>query len=61
MNKKSIDQAQDPLLRDAIHALKRAGKRARKEAEATGTCLIVGDGEKILRIHPKKTSRSKKS
>ena len=61
MNKKSIDQAQDPLLRDAIHALKRAGKRARKEAEATGTWLIVGDVEKILRIHPKKTSRSKKS
>jgi hypothetical protein len=61
MNKKSIDQARDPLLRDAIHALKRAGKRARKEAENTGTCLIVGDGEKVIRIHPKKALGSQKS
>jgi hypothetical protein len=61
MNKKPIEQAHDPLLKEVIHALKRAGKRARKEAEETGTCLIVSDGEKILRIHPKRASRSKQS
>ncbi len=59
MNKKPIDQARDPLLRDAIHALKRAGKRARKEAEQTGTCLIVGDGKNVMRINPRKTPGQK--
>jgi hypothetical protein len=54
MNKKPIDLAGDPLLRDAIHALKRAGKRARREAENTGTCLIVDDGKGLVRIRPKR-------
>lgn len=61
MSNKPIDQAHDPLLRDAIHALRRAGKRARKEAETTGTCLIISDGKKVVRIRPKRKSGLKKS
>jgi hypothetical protein len=60
MNDKPIDQACDPLLRDAIHALKRVGKHARKEAKKTGTCLIIDDGQGIVRIDPKTMKRPKK-
>jgi hypothetical protein len=61
MNKKPISQARDPLLRGVMKALKRAAKRARREAEMTGTCLIIDDGQGIVRIDPKTMKRSKKS
>jgi hypothetical protein len=61
MNPKPIEQAQDPVLRGATAALRRAAKRARREAERTGTCLIVARGKGWVRIPPKRKSGSTKS
>lgn len=61
MNPKPIGQARDPVLRSATAALKRAAKRARLEAERTGTCLIVARGKGWVRIPPKPQSGSTKS
>jgi hypothetical protein len=61
MNPKPIEQAYDPVLRGATAALKRAAKRARLEAERTGTCLIVARGKGWVRIPPKSQSGSTKS
>lgn len=60
MKHKPMDASLDSFLQGTMNALKRAGKRARRKAEETGTCLIIGDGEKILRINPKKALGSKK-
>ncbi len=60
MNPKPIEQARDPILRTATHALKRAAKRARLEAKRTGTCLIVRHGNGWIRISPKPESGPKK-
>jgi len=61
MNKKPINEARDPLLRGAIHALRRARKRAQREAEKTGTGLIVSEGKTgWIRISPMRKSGSKK-
>ena len=59
MKKKSMDEARDPFLRGSMNALRRAGKRARREAEKTGTCLIVDDGQGLVRIRPKRKSGPK--
>jgi hypothetical protein len=53
MNPKPIERAHDPVLRGATAALKRAAKRARLEAERTGTCLVVARGKGWVRISPK--------
>jgi hypothetical protein len=60
MNPKPIEKARDPILRTAIYALKRAAKRARLEAERTGTCLVVRRGKTWVRISPKSLAGSKK-
>jgi hypothetical protein len=59
MKNKPNDEAIDPFLRGTMNALKRAGKRARREAEKTGTCLIVDDGQGLVRIRPKRNPGSK--
>jgi hypothetical protein len=61
MNPKPIEQAHDPVLRGATAALKRAAKRARLEAERTGTCIVVRRGKGWVRISPKRQSGSSKS
>jgi len=60
MNSKPIEHARDPILRTAMYALKRAARRARLEAERTGTCLIVRRGKGWIRISPKPRLGSKK-
>ncbi len=41
MNKKPIEQAKNPLLRQALPALERAALQARKIALQTGTAIII--------------------
>jgi hypothetical protein len=60
MNRKPIDKARDPILRTAMDALKRAAKRARLEAERTGTCLIIRRGDGWARVPVQRRSGSKK-
>ncbi len=60
MNPKPIEQAHDPVLRGATSALRRAAKRARLEAERTGTCLIIARGKGWVRVPPKPRSGSTK-
>ena len=50
MSKKSIDQANDPLLRKALPALRRAALQAKKVAMQTGTDLVVQENGKIRHI-----------
>jgi hypothetical protein len=53
MNPKPIEQARNPLLANALPALRRARQRAEAIAIATNTALVsVVDGE-IVRVHPK--------
>ena len=52
-NPKPTEQANDQLQRGVMAALKRASKRARLEAERTGTCLIIARGESWIRVPPK--------
>ena len=53
MNPKPIEQARNPLLANALPALRRARQRAEAIALATNTALVtVVDGE-IVRVHPK--------
>jgi hypothetical protein len=59
-NPKPIERAHDPALRGATAALRRAAKRARLEAERTGTCLIIARGKGWVRFSPKPQSGSKK-
>jgi hypothetical protein len=61
MNRKLMEQTYDPFLRGIMAALKRAAKRARLEAERTGTCLVVARGKGWVRIPPKSQSGSTKS
>ena len=60
MNPKPIEQARDPLLRTAMSALKRAAKRARAEAQRTGTYLVVRRGNGWVRISPMEPEGSMK-
>lgn len=60
MNRKPTKQAYDPLLRGVMAALKRAAKRARLDAERTGTGLIIWRGKGWVRIPPKSQSGSTK-
>ncbi len=41
MNRKPIEEARTPELRDALPALRRAARRAREVAASTGTRLII--------------------
>ena len=60
MNPKPIEKAHDPILRGATAALKRAAKRARIEAERTGTSLIIWRNNGLVRISPKRQPGSTK-
>lgn len=41
MNRKSISQSNDPLLKGSAAALRRAAVRAKQRAQQTGTRLVV--------------------
>lgn len=60
MNRKPVDQKYRPLMRGVMAALKRAAKRARRDAERTGTRLVISRGMGWIRIFPKPQSGSKK-
>jgi hypothetical protein len=60
MNRKPTKRVYDPLLQGVMAALKRAAKRARIEAERTGTCIIIWRGNHLVRISPKRQSGSTK-
>jgi hypothetical protein len=61
MNHKPTKRTYDPLLRGVMAALKRAAKRARIEAERTGTCIIIWRGNNLVRISQKPQPESTKS
>jgi hypothetical protein len=64
MKKKPIDESFDSFVKGTMSALKRAGKRARRQAEMTGTYLVVDEGNGIVYLDPKtmkKIPRPKKS
>ena len=50
MNEKDISQANDPDLRTAIVALKRAAEMARAIAIQTGTDLVISDAGRLTHI-----------
>jgi hypothetical protein len=60
MKNNPIDDSLESFLQGTMNALKRAGKRARRVAEKTGTCMVVDDGHGVVRIRPKRKSGSKK-
>jgi hypothetical protein len=61
MNRKPVEQKYMPLMRGVMAALKRAAKRARRDAEHMGTRLVISRGKGWVRIPPKHKSGSTKS
>ena len=53
MNPKPIEQARNPLLANALPALRRARQRAEAIALATNTALVTVVGGEIVRVYPK--------
>ncbi len=52
MNKKAIEQANDPDLRTSMAALRRAARRAREVAASTHTQLILARDGRWFRVGP---------
>jgi hypothetical protein len=50
MNAKDITQANDPILRGSLDALRRAAAMARQIAIQTGTELVISKDGKVVRI-----------
>lgn len=52
MNKKPIEQANDPDLRSSLAALQRAAIRAREVAQKTGTAIVISKNGVIKHLQP---------
>ncbi len=52
MKSTDLSQAEDPVLRGSIAALRRAAALARQTAIQTGTALVVMEGGRLIRISP---------
>lgn len=57
---KSVITSSDPDIRGSLPALRRAARRARRLAEATGTPFYVWQDGRIVNLNPKRR-RSKRS
>ena len=53
MNAGQLSKARNPLLPAALAAIKRAAQRARREALATGTAIVVSRDGRLARLEGK--------
>ena len=58
MNKRPIEEARDPDLRQSPQAMRRAAQRAHELAWQTGTFVIVSRNGAVEQLLPKQTSIS---
>ncbi|MFO1375954.1 MAG: hypothetical protein U1F14_02990 [Steroidobacteraceae bacterium] len=53
MNKRPIEEARDPDLRNSMAAMQRAARRAREIAALTGTSLIIHRNGQVVAVDPR--------
>lgn len=53
MNKRPIEEARDPDLRNSMAAMQRAARRAREIAALTGTSLIIYRNGQVVAVDPR--------